>query len=73
MNKDTNLFEWKASRMRNYMIKIMMKDDTKTFKPGYYKPYADTPKVVTGYHVTQLYGVFLGRMLSGNKSVSVMY
>ena len=54
------------------MLKIM-NDDTKLFKPGYYRPYADTPKVITADHVARLYGVFLGRMLTGNKSVSSMY
>ena len=56
--ESTDLFELQAARMRNYMIKIMNNMDH-PYKPKYYKPEAETPKVITADHVARLYGVFI--------------
>ena len=62
------LFEWQAARMRNYMTKLMMED---SFLPRYYDPV--NGKLITGDHVARFYGVMLGKMFSGGKSVDQMY
>ena len=54
------------------MTKIMNKPDH-PYKPKYYKPEAETPKVITADHVARLYGVFIARMLSGNRSIAQMF
>ena len=50
--------------MRNYMTYIM---EHKGYKPKYYNPSKNV--VITGDHVCRFYGICIGRMLSGNRSV----
>ena len=65
---DQILFNWQATRMRNYMLQIM---DTQLYKPKYYNP--PEGNIISGSDVARFYGVFLGRSLSGGGAITDLW
>ena len=63
-DEDEILWDWQAIRMRNYMTYIM---EHKGYKPKYFNPSKNL--VINGDHIARFYGVLLGRMLAGDRSV----
>jgi hypothetical protein len=63
---DQSLFEFQAARMRNYMKKRIVEEN---YKPRHYTG----DKVITGDHVARFYGAYLGKMLTGGRSIAQIF
>jgi hypothetical protein len=60
------LFEYQASRIRNYMRKRMVEE-------GWTPKYYTGNKVITADNVARFYGACLGKMLVGNRSIEQIF